>query len=144
MRKIGYGVCLVLAFMSAAASGQVNKMQQQAHAATSATAKVLCGWYDNPSPQNAYLIDRTGEWVLSEMGGHQTEGDWNPNFKKSQWFLSGSGGYGYGCACMKVVTNKTSMQITRVLSAKARAIDACYFDKTLPKRKRQRLSPLDR
>lgn len=104
----------------------------------------LCGWYDNPSPQNAYLIDRTGEWVLSEMAGHQAEGNWSPDFGKSQWFLSGSGSYGYGCACMNVIAEKANMKITKVLSSRARPIDACYFDKTLPKRKRLPLSPLDR
>lgn len=79
-------------------------------------AQNRCGWYDNPTPQNAYLVDTDGEWILSEMGGHEASGDWRPAFKESDWVLSGNGGYGYGCACMSVIVKQGDRRNVRMLS----------------------------
>jgi hypothetical protein len=38
--------------------------------------QTVCGWFENPTPGNASLQDRTGEWVIGIQGGHQDEGDW--------------------------------------------------------------------
>ena len=42
-------------------------------------AGTRCGWFSNPTPANASLYDRDGEWVIGVQGGHQAEGDW-PDF----------------------------------------------------------------
>ena len=107
-------------------------------------AQNRCGWYDNPTPQNFYLIDGAGEWILSEMGRHEASGDWRPAFKESDWVLSGNGSYGYGCACASVIVDKGDRRIVRVLSSRVRRLSACYSDKTLAKQKRRPLSPLER
>ncbi len=90
-----------------------------------------CGWFDNPTPQNASLIDRDGEWVISVQGGHASTGDWPPKFKPSQWVRTNAGSYGYGCACFNVSVDKEASQITHIASAYARPLSACRNDKAL-------------
>ncbi|HRB21197.1 MAG TPA: DUF4087 domain-containing protein [Nitrosomonas sp.] len=43
----------------------------------------ICGWFDNPTPANAWLTDHHGEWTIAVQGGYQAEGDW-PSFSDSQ------------------------------------------------------------
>ncbi len=88
-----------------------------------------CGWFVNPTPANAWLIDADREWTISVQGGYQAEGDW-PNFTKSQWVKTNVN-YGYGCACMKVTVNKTDDKIVRIFSAFAKPLSACRKDKAL-------------
>jgi Protein of unknown function (DUF4087) len=94
--------------------------------------KTRCGWFEKPTPANAWLIDRDGQWIIGTQGGHQAEGDW-PNFKDSQWVKTNIN-YGYGCACLKVMANQRTHEITRIRSAQARSLDACRRDRTLKKR----------
>ena len=92
--------------------------------------KTRCGWFENPTPQNASLLDRDGEWVLSVQGGHQAKGNW-PMFKASQWVRTNVGSYGYGCACLKVQTATDSVDVTRIVSSYAKPLSACRKDKAL-------------
>lgn len=94
-----------------------------------AVAETRCGWFVNPTPGNAWLIDAAGEWIIATQGGEQADGDW-PEFTKSQWVKTNVN-YGYGCACMKVETNKTDDRITRIISSNAKALSACRKDKAL-------------
>jgi hypothetical protein len=92
-------------------------------------AETRCGWFVNPTPANAWLVDADREWIIGTQGGEQAEGDW-PNFKPSQW-VETNVHYGYGCACMKVETNKADDRITRIFSATAKPLSACRKDKAL-------------
>jgi hypothetical protein len=92
-----------------------------------------CGWFDNPTPGNAWLTDRDGEWIVGIQGGHQAEGDW-PEFKKSEW-ISTNRSYGYGCACIKLIAERGSREVREILSSKSRPLGDCRNDKRLPKRK---------
>lgn len=38
-----------------------------------------CGWFANPTPANAWLLDRHGQWTIGLQGGYQAEGNW-PNY----------------------------------------------------------------
>jgi hypothetical protein len=97
-------------------------------AAASAPETVLrCGWFDNPTPGNAWLHDRDGEWTIGIQGGHQATGTW-PRFKSSEWVRTGSGSAGYGCACMKVHADAESRDVVRIVSARARPLSACRSD----------------
>lgn len=89
-----------------------------------------CGWFDNPSPGNAWLHDRDGDWTVSEQGGHRAQGPW-PRFRRSQWVAAGGGSYGYGCACFRAQADDFSMEITRIYSAYARPLSVCRRDATL-------------
>lgn len=90
-----------------------------------------CGWFDNPTPGNAWLHDRDGEWIVGIQGGHQAEGDW-PEFNRSQWVRT-NGSHGYGCACLKVAVNPETHEIVAIHAASARPLSACRKDPALKK-----------
>lgn len=94
-------------------------------------ATLRCGWFHNPTPQNAWLVDRDGEWTIGMQGAAQAEGDW-PAFKSSQWVRTNNH-HGYGCACLKLVANSESHEVSRIISAKARPLSACRNDPALQK-----------
>jgi hypothetical protein len=88
-----------------------------------------CGWFSNPTPANAWLNDRHGEWLISVQGGHQAEGDW-PSFKAKDW-IETNGHYGYGCACMKVQVDHETSKVSRIFTATARPLATCRKDRSL-------------
>ena len=90
-----------------------------------------CGWFSNPTPANASLFDRDGEWIIGVQGGHQAEGDW-PEFTPAQW-VETNGNYGYGCACLKVRANHSTRKVIEIESARARALSVCRRDPALRK-----------
>jgi hypothetical protein len=90
-----------------------------------------CGWFSNPTPANASLHDRAGEWIISVQGGHQAEGDW-PSFKTGQW-VETNGHYGHGCACLRLRVNRESGRVLEIESARARPLAACRRDRSLRK-----------
>lgn len=94
-----------------------------------AIAETRCGWFYNPTPSNAWLTDRDGEWTIAVQGGYQAEGDW-PAFKDSQWVKTNIN-YGYGCACMRVDVDRQEKRILRIRSAFSRPLLACRKDKAL-------------
>lgn len=107
----------------------LSSMAASAAGPVSAEAKTLCGWFDNPTPGNAWLTDRSAEWIVGIQGGHQAEGDW-PDFTSGQW-VSTNRSYGYGCACLRVVASAGSHEVQRILSAKSRPLSACKKDPAL-------------
>lgn len=94
--------------------------------------QMRCGWFVNPTPANAWLIDRDGEWTVAMQGGHQAEGDWPAPPSKKEWVApeGDDRGYGYGCACMKVVAGP-DRSIARILSAKGKPLAQCRRDRAL-------------
>ena len=94
-------------------------------------ASVRCGWLDNPTPGNASLYDKDGEWTIAVQGGHQATGDWPPAFKRGQWINYGPGSYGYGCVCLTVEVDAEEKSIINILSGKARPLSACRQDRAI-------------
>jgi Protein of unknown function (DUF4087) len=88
-----------------------------------------CGWFSNPTPGNAWLVDRDGEWLIGIQGGHQSEGDW-PVFKKKEW-VRVNNNYGYGCACIKMRVDHETSYVLEIKSATARPLSACRKDRSL-------------
>jgi hypothetical protein len=88
-----------------------------------------CGWFSNPTPGNAWLVDRDGEWTIGIQGGHQANGDW-PSFKPSQWVRTNNS-YGYGCACVKLIAKQDTREVVSIHSAHARPLSACRRDRAL-------------
>ena len=119
----------LMLFVAFAASPMAGWSTQAAEAAK---AQLRCGWFLNPTPSNAVLVDRDGEWTIAHQGGFQAEGDW-PEFEPSQWVSSGVASYGYGCACLRVLTDEANHRIARIVSAKPKALAACRRDKALKK-----------
>ncbi|WP_088280544.1 DUF4087 domain-containing protein [Ideonella sp. A 288] len=93
-------------------------------------AVTRCGWFDNPTPGNATLTDRDGEWTIGLQGGHQAKGDW-PKFKPGQWVRTGTGSAGYGCACLKVKADAASQEVSVIVSSRTQALGVCRKDKAL-------------
>lgn len=98
-----------------------------AAAAPAAPSVLRCGWLDKPSPGNAWLHDRDGEWVVGIQGGHQATGEL-PRFAASRWVRTGSGSAGYGCVCLRVLADSDSREIALVLSGRALALSVCRSD----------------
>jgi len=88
-----------------------------------------CGWFSNPTPANASLFDRDGEWIIGVQGGYQAEGDW-PETK--EW-VETNVHYGYGCTCARVSVDHKSKRVIRVVSSKGRPLSACRRDRALRK-----------
>lgn len=93
------------------------------------TAETRCGWFHNPTPANAWFTDAAGEWTIGVQGGHQAEGDW-PDFSSARWVKTNIN-YGYGCACMKVTTDRAEKRVLRIHSAYSKPLSACRKDKAL-------------
>lgn len=91
--------------------------------------QTLCGWFDNPTPGNAWLHDRSGEWTIGIQGGHQADGTW-PDFPPSQWVQTNRS-YGYGCACITGIANRDTREVIRIDAARAEALSICRKDRAL-------------
>lgn len=111
------GVCAALLASAAHADSPKQKNQTR------------CGWWDNPSPQNASLLDRGGEWIVGIQGGHQAKGDW-PDFKDTQW-VDTNGHYGYGCTCLSAIFDLRTHEVIRIHAAHTRTLSACRRDPAL-------------
>lgn len=90
-----------------------------------------CGWFSNPTPANASLYDRDGEWIIGVQGGYQAEGDW-PAFGPRQW-VETNVHYGHGCACLRLRVNRETHEVIEIESARARSLAACRRDRSLRK-----------
>ncbi|PZQ81733.1 MAG: DUF4087 domain-containing protein [Ancylobacter novellus] len=97
-------------------------------------AENRCGWFVNPTPGNFYLTDRDGDWWMRSQGGLEAEGfDNAPEFDPKQYVKLQPNGYGYGCACLSVETDKAEKNITRIYSGKILPLARCRNDKALSK-----------
>ena len=96
-----------------------------------------CGWLDNPTPGNASLHDKDGEWTIAAQGGHQANGDWPPAFKPGQWIRRGPGSYGYGCVCLTVELDENGKNIFDILSGEGRPLSVCRKDRAIAKIEKQ-------
>jgi Protein of unknown function (DUF4087) len=130
MRSIRVFGCLVIVISIIAAiassSEDINPTVEAAKPET------RCGWFENPTPANAWLVDRDGEWIIGIQGGYQAEGDW-PTFSKSRWVRTNNN-YGYGCACMRVEVNPAEKEIVTILSSYSKPLSSCRNDKWLKAR----------
>ncbi len=112
-------------------AGAVPAPVSAAPATAGATAlETRCGWLSNPSPGNVSLQDRDGEWLISQQGSYEAQGDW-PDFPPAKWVSSGNGSYGYGCACLKVRSDPAQRRILEIASATIKPLSACRRDKRL-------------
>ena len=92
-----------------------------------------CGWIVNPTPGNWSLTDPKGDWELGVQGGYQAYGMDNlPDFTAKEWVKT-NGDYGYGCACLTVQTDPSTMRVKKVISAVQKPLKQCAADKRLKK-----------
>lgn len=122
-------LCLALASQTSLAMASMPTATAASEAMAAAT-QLRCGWYDNPSPGNASLVDRDGDWLIGQQGGHQASGEW-PRFGTGQWVRTGAGSAGYGCACLRVEIDSDAQEIRAILSSRALPLANCRKDKAL-------------
>lgn len=91
-------------------------------------SEMRCGWFSNPTPANASLFDRDGEWIIGVQGGHQADGDW-PGFQPNEWVKTNVN-YGYGCACLRVRVDR-EQQVMAIESARAQPLSKCRKDRSI-------------
>ena len=92
-----------------------------------------CGWLQNPTPANWWLVDRDGEWLIGAQGGYQAPGlDNMPDMTTRGW-VEVNGHYGHGCACMNVTTDRRARRVTRIVSATPVPLRQCRADRRLPR-----------
>ena len=98
-------------------------------------AERRCGWLTNPTPSNYWLIDRDGEWTLSEQGvpEHAEGMEEMPDMSKRGWVVTNGSSYGYGCACMTVEIDHKTKWVTKIISATPRPLRQCRTDRRLGK-----------
>ena len=116
--------CLLLATV-AFVSGQPRKLA----ALEVDQFETRCGWFSNPTPANASLYDRDGEWIIGVQGGYQAEGDW-PDFGPKQWVRTNVN-HGYGCACLRLRVNRKTHEVIEIESSRVRPLAACRRDRSL-------------
>ncbi|PYS99063.1 MAG: DUF4087 domain-containing protein [Acidobacteria bacterium] len=124
MRTILFIGLVTCAFVVAASlSSEITIVEAQTKAV------LRCGWFSNPTPANAWLVDRDGEWTIGIQGGYQAEGDW-PDITDSQWVKTNNH-YGYGCACIKATVDRKSGRVIKIVSSYGKPLTACRKDPSL-------------
>ena len=88
-------------------------------------ADVRCGWLENPTPANWWLVDKDGEWTLSTQGSTQAKGmNLIPDLTERE-FVPTNGNYGYACACLTTEVNLKQKRVTRILAARQLPLSRC-------------------
>lgn len=91
-----------------------------------------CGWLYNLTPRNWYLIDKDGSWIISRLGGHEAKGMENlPTYNEKE-YVKTNGYYGYGCACMDVVTDSARLRISEIRGGESLPLSTCREDPNVP------------
>lgn len=88
-----------------------------------------CGWIDNPTPSNWWLIDRDATWVIGLQGGPRADGDL-PDFGAA--WVETNGHYGHGCACMDVQVDRRAHVVLALRRVQVLPLARCKQDKKLP------------
>jgi hypothetical protein len=86
----------------------------------------LCGWWDNPTPGNAWMHDRSGEWTIAMQGMFEANGEW-PRFKRGEQLPVGAP-HGYGCACITARVDRASKFVYSFTDAQALPPQVCRRD----------------
>jgi hypothetical protein len=102
-------------------------------APSSHAAERRCGWLQNPTPANWWLVDRDGRWTISLQGGYSAEGmDSMPDLSQAEYVRTNVN-YGYTCACLDVTVNRKNKRITRIYGGKRLPLSTCRQDPALPR-----------
>lgn len=92
-----------------------------------------CGWLENPTPANWWLVDKDDSWTLSTQGSPPVPGfDEMPDMSTHGWVVTNAGMHGYGCACLDLEINPRTREVTRIVVARPLPLKRCKADRTLP------------
>ncbi|WP_407364492.1 DUF4087 domain-containing protein (plasmid) [Pseudomonas luteola] len=94
------------------------------------SAEKRCGWLENPTPANLWLIDKDSEWTLSIQGSgfiNEDSMDKMPTIDEKE-FVRTNGNYGFSCVCLNVKTDKKNSEILEVYSGEQLLLKQCLED----------------
>jgi len=100
--------------------------------ASFASAEMRCGWLENPTPSNWWLIDKEDTWTLIAQDGYEAKGTDLIGDISTGDYVKETGDYGYACACMDVTLDRDSNRIAEIRSFKQLRMSKCRNDKALP------------
>jgi len=120
-------ICFALASLASTAIARSAPTSPTRNAAP----EKRCGWLVNPTPANWWLVDRDGEWTMSEQGGYQAPGMDELHDMSAEGMVKTNGNHGYSCACLTVRTDRAQMRIAQVISGTPMPLKACRADSRL-------------
>jgi hypothetical protein len=100
--------------------------------AQGAFAEMRCGWLENPTPGNWWLVDKDASWTLMEQGGYEADGMDMIGDISTGDYVKTNGNYGYACACLDVMTDAEQKRVTMIHGFKQLKMSKCTNDKALP------------
>lgn len=94
------------------------------------SAEKRCGWLENPTPGNLWLIDRDSDWTLAIQGRGFVNEDAMENLPaiNQNEFVRTNGHYGFSCVCLDVETDAKRSEITNVYGGKQLLLKRCLED----------------
>ena len=97
------------------------------------SAEKRCGWLENPTPGNLWLIDSESEWTLSIQGRGFINEDSMENMPAidQNEFVRTNGYYGFSCACLNVKTDKKNSEILEVYGGEQLLLKQCLEDPSI-------------
>ncbi|EII3281998.1 DUF4087 domain-containing protein [Vibrio alginolyticus] len=107
--------------------------------ALAATAEeTRCGWLENPSPANMWLIDRDGSWDVSVQGTLNALDDKSMELlyqatANENEFVRTNRNYGFSCACLTVDVDEEQNSITTIYKSKQLPLKQCLEDISITK-----------
>ncbi|EPQ8267460.1 DUF4087 domain-containing protein [Vibrio sp. Y176] len=107
--------------------------------ALAATAEeTRCGWLENPSPANMWLIDRDGSWDISVQGTSNALDDKSMELlyqatANENEFVRTNRNYGFSCACLTVDVDEEQNSITTIYKSKQLPLKQCIEDISITK-----------
>ncbi|HDM8062585.1 DUF4087 domain-containing protein [Vibrio harveyi] len=97
-----------------------------------------CGWLENPSPANMWLIDRDGSWDISVQGTSNALDDKSMELlyqatANENEFVRTNRNYGFSCACLTVDVDEETNSITTIYKSKQLPLKQCLEDISITK-----------
>ena len=97
-----------------------------------------CGWLENPSPANMWLIDRDGSWDISVQGTSNALDDKSMELlyqatANENGFVRTNRNYGFSCACLTVDVDEEQNSITTIYKSKQLPLKQCLEDISITK-----------
>ncbi|MET4163885.1 hypothetical protein ABIE61_003751 [Marinobacterium sp. MBR-111] len=107
-------------------------------ALTAIAEETRCGWLENPSPANMWLIDRDGSWDISVQGTPNILDDKSMELLyqatvNEKEFVRTNQNYGFSCACLTVDLDKEKKLIIAIYESKQLPLKKCLEDISITK-----------
>lgn len=103
---------------------------------TTEAKETRCGWLENPSPANIWLIDHDDTWAISVQGAPISLDDKSLDLayqaiKNQQEFVRTNQSYGFSCACLTIDADKDEKSIKVIYKAQQLTLKQCLEDTSI-------------